>query len=312
VGEAELEQLAARIRDQGWDQGCALDVRDRLFLAERSQPITREAHAARRADDGTGPFVVHAEVAPDDQYGAVIATQLCDIVAFPPTDPLIEALPVIELPDGRQLPHPNSARQFLLDPDRRLVADARFRVSFEKALLPDRPAEQLIANEQRLRSFRAWCARRYSRHPFPDDFVETVGAALEHAWKAPTRRRSDAAQAMHVWRVVTRGEDGTDVLLLVPFDEKRATKAEIDALLDEVMSLAAKRLPKAVNDARSKAYGRGLDPDTVRSFNVRAVSIPSANLSLKVMRDAPPLNLEHLTYHGDGVWGVEPHIELDD
>lgn len=313
MGKAELEQLAARIGAQGWDQGCALDVRDRLFLAERSQPITLEAHAAaRQASDGAGPFVVHAEIAPEHQYGAVIVTQLCDLVAFPTTEPLIEALPVLESPEGRQLPHPNSARQFLLDPKRRLVADARFRISFEKALLPDRPAEQLIGDDRRLRSFRAWCARRYSRHPFPDDFVETVGAALDHAWRTPTRTRSEAARAMYSWRVLTRGENGTDVLLLVPFDEERATKAEVDALLREIMRLADKRLPTETDKARNRAYERGLDPGTVRSFEVQAISIPSADLALKVMRDAPPLNLEHLTYQGERIWGVEPHIELDD
>jgi hypothetical protein len=311
VGEAELEQLAARIRAQGWDQGCLIEARDRLFLAERSQPITREAVAAAGIAAGSsGPYVVHGQNA--QQHGAVLVTQLCDLVAFPTTEPLVEALPALAVPADTHLPHPNSARQFVLDPDRRLIADARFRLSFEKALLPDRPAEQLIADEQRLRSFRAWCARRYSRHPFADDFVQTVGAALEHAWKAPARRQSDAAHAMYLWRDMTAGEDGTQILFLVPYDEQRATKEEVDALLGEVMKLADQRLPKEVDKARNAAYGRGLDPGVVRSFQVSAVSIPSDKLSLKAMRQAPPFNLEHLTYQGDGVHGTEPHIGLDD
>lgn len=311
--EGELERLAARIREQGWDQGCLLELRDRLFLAERSRPITREAiAAAAHGPAGAGPYVVHAEIAREQQHGAVIATQLCDVVGFPTTEPLIEALPVLELPEGRQLPHPNSARQFVLDAERRLVTDARFRVGIEKALLPDRPAEQLFTDDQRLRSFRAWCARRYSRHPFPDDFVETVGVALEHAWRAPTRRGSDAAQAMYLWRVLTAGEHGTDVLFLVPFDEGRGSKADVDALVGEVMELANARLPREVAKARAKAREHGEDPDTVRTFDVKALVIPSGDLSLRTLREAPPFNLEHLTYQAEGVRGVEPHIELDD
>jgi hypothetical protein len=310
VEDDDAYALQRRVIEQGWDQGALLNIRERLYLADADRPITLAASTAASGDHGV--IVVRNQVPTREQHGAVIATQLCDLVAFPPLEPLVEALPVTVWPDGKALPSPNSARVFVLDPDKRLVADARYRLSFEKSLLPDRPATLTIDSDDRRRSFAAWCARRYSRHPFPDDFVETVAAALEHAFTAPTRRDSPAAHSMYLWRVRFAAGDPRQVLFLVPFDEDRVSKAEVTELVGELVERTRARLPTTLKKARERWAKQGRNPDDIRQFDINVMVVPSGQLNLRDMRQAPPLNLEHLTYRGEGVYGVEPHIELDD
>ena len=56
----------------------------------------------------------------------------------------------------------SGSRALLVDPGERIVARGTYRVCFEKSLLPDEPATQLLDDERR-RLFAAWLARRPSR-----------------------------------------------------------------------------------------------------------------------------------------------------
>lgn len=119
--EVAEEALRARIRAQVWDQGCLLDARTDLFLADLRSPITSEAEAAALKEGPKPVGVVRFEH--DPTPGMIIVSQRCDLVAALDDEPLCEAIPLLTVPAEESLPGPNSARRFLVDADQRLVAD---------------------------------------------------------------------------------------------------------------------------------------------------------------------------------------------
>lgn len=237
----------------------------------------------------------------------VIISQDCDLVADPAGEPLAEAIPVVRLPKEETLPAANSARYFTLDAEARLVADLTRRLSFEKALLPDRDAEHYFDDEGTAERFRAWCARRYSRVPLPDDFNLVVAGALDRAWSKRGRATDSRAQAMYPWRVIlSETEAGVDTAFLVPFDEDRAEEAEVQSLTNALIADAQKRLAKQHEWARRR-FGQDVG---IRDFTISAAQArPSAAVSLRALMKLPPLALEHLTYAGEEIIGTEPRAE---
>lgn len=301
MDEATEEALRARILRQGWEQGCALTARTDLFLADLRAPITAEAEATAAIEGAKGRGVVHFDHQPS--AGMVIVSQRCDLVAALDDEPLCEAIPLFYVPKDENLPGPNSARRFLIDPDRRLVADQSRRLSFEKTLLPDRDAQQLLTSPAKQQSFRAWSARRASRVPLPDDFNETIGFALSRALESGLGKRPEL-EATFSWRVLqAEVDEDVDVALLVPYDEGHSAAAGVPVWVAEVAERIRERLPKAHERARKHL-------DVVRNHTlVGAEAKPSAEVSMRTLIDFPALTLEHLTYQGDEVQGAEPHEE---
>lgn len=302
VEDAAEQALRARIRKQGWDQGTLLDRRTDLFLADLRTPITAEAEEAAR-EQGAHPLgVVHFQH--DPSPGMIIVSQRCDLVAALDDEPLCEAIPLLLVPAGESLPGPNSARRFVVDADKRLVADLSRRLSFEKTLLPDRPAQQLLGSPAMKQSFRAWCARRASRIPLPDDFNETVGAALTAALGSALGKRPEL-DATFSWRVLQEEVDAenVEVGLLIPYDEKHPAAAGVPAWVAEVAKRIQDRLPKA----HERAAGR---LPLVRTHTLAdVVALPSKDVSMRTLIDFPAFTLEHLSYRGELVSGAEPHEE---
>lgn len=300
--DAAQVALRARIREQGWDQGSHLDLRTDLFLADFRAPITAEAEAAA-AKEGPKP-VGTVRFEHDPSPGMIIVSQRCDLVAALDDEPLCEAIPLLTVPAEESLPGPNSARRFLVDADQRLVADLSRRLSFEKALLPDRDAEQMLGTSALRQSFRAWCARRASRIPLPDDFNETIGAALTHALGSALGKRPELG-ATFSWRVFQDelDDENVAVALLVPYDETHPAAAGVPAWVDEVLKRTHARLPKAHESAATKL------PVVRTHMLVVAEAKPSSQVSMRTLIDFPAFTLEHLTYRGDEVRGAEPHEE---
>lgn len=302
MDEASEGALRARIRAQGWEQGCLLEMRTDLFLADLRTPLTPEA-AAVAAKHGAEPRgVVHFDHDPPEAM--IIVSQRCDLVAALDDEPLCEAIPLLTIPAGAPLPRPNTVRRFLVDADKGLVADQSRRLCFEKTLLPDREATQLLHSREQKQSFRAWCARRPARVPLPDDFNQTVGSALSGALASALGRRPEA-EAIFTWRAAQDevDEEHVDVALLVPYDETHAAAAGVPDWAKEVEARLLERLPAAHARARTQLA-------SVREHRlIGVVAKPAEDVSMRELINFPALMLEHLTYKGAEVRGAEPHEE---
>jgi hypothetical protein len=300
LDETQARELVERLRSQEWDQGSLLDQRIDLFIANLRHPATAEGRrAAERGNDA--PTAVVFEMTSKGP-GMVVVSQRCDIVANPTVEPLCEAVPLVVWPEGAQLPRPNSSRYFLIDRATRLVADQTRRVSFEKSLLPDRNAPNLFKEDALLRSFRAWCARRYSRLAFPDDFVLTVGRALDRAI-AHLNEDRDEAQAVHSWRVLLEEVEGTvEIAFLIPYDEHCSN--DVKAYVDQVVTKAKEFLPAEHQRAAAK-YGRA-----VREFRIVGhIALPLNEVRMRDILESEAMSFDDLTYTGETVQGLEPHEE---
>lgn len=276
--------LRARIREQGWDQGSHLDLRADLFLADLRTPITAEAEAAALKEGPKPVGVVRFEH--DPTPGMIIVSQRCDLVAALDDEPLCEAIPLLTVSADESLPGPNSARRFLVDEGQRLVADLSRRLSFEKALLPDRAAQQLLRSPAQRQSFRAWCARRASRIPLPDDFNETIGAALTHALGSALGKRPEL-DAIFSWRVLQEevDDENVEVALLVPYDETHPAAGGVPAWVNQVVVRVQARLQKAHEKAAERL-------PAVRTHTlVGAEAKPSSEVSMRTLIDFPSFTL---------------------
>ncbi len=240
----DARPLTARIREQGWDQGSLLDRRIDLFLADLRAPITAAAAELAHQQGPAPRAVVEVDYDPEQSPGMIIVSQLCDLVASNLDEPMCEAIPLMLVPAVDPLPGPNSSRYFTLDGDRRLVCNQTRRLVFEKALLPDRAATNLLITATKRQSFRAWIARRPSRVPFDDDLVETVGAAINRALRSGLGNRPQL-ETMFSWRVLVREEVGAvEVGFLIPYDEQHADGGGVNAYVAELETRIRSHLPR--------------------------------------------------------------------
>ena len=302
--DAAKEELKQRIRENGWTQGSFLPARHDLFLADLRVPITSEAQQLREAEGEAPLAVVHSDH--DDDLGMIVVSQRCDLVASPDTEPLCEAIPLTRLPKDLALPGPNSPRYFVVDAQQRLIADQTRKLEFEKAMLPDGEPKQLLTDEGAKLKFRAWCGRRYTRMPLPDDFNLTVGRAITYV--LGKRGRSTAAEltATFPWRVLRdrADDDSIEVAVLVPYDEEHEAAEGVAGFVDEVMSGASDRLPNEQRRAERWGESRGV---TIRKHQIVGYkAIPADVVTLRDILDSDALDLEYLTYGGDEVEGVLP------
>lgn len=298
---AAKEELQRRIREQGWTQGSGLPARHDLFLADLRDPLTVEAEQLRDAKGEAPLAVVHHES--DSEPGMIVISQRCDLVADPDTEPLCEAIPLTRWPHDRELPAPNSARYFVVDGERRLVADQTRRLEFEKTILPDAHADQLLLTEDMALRFRAWCGRRYTRVPLPDDFNLTVGRAISYV--LGKRRRADAPEleATYPWRVLReQADDGSiDVHLIVPYNEQHAAAGRVPAFVEAVIEAAEQRLVNEHERAGRWAAPRGV---TIRPHRIAGHEAVRADvLTMRDIHDSEAIDLDYLTYRGDEVRG---------
>jgi hypothetical protein len=308
---AEPLELPERIKLQNWDQGSIFEPRFDLWLADLSRPLAAasqiEAERLASAEEGLRMAPVYSNYA--DQR-MIIVSQRCDLVASPEVEPFCEAIPLKVLP-AENLPQANSARLFVVDRANRLVADQTHRLIFEKSLLPNRRAEQLILQDSpQWESFRAWCARRYSRYPFPDDFALVVGGALQFAIEKVNRGANKAAiQAIHSWRAISAEDPAGQVKVgfLVVYEAELLSEQRAAEVIAEIIDRARKRIPVLLEKAREKHPNETFREHEIQSYEVRS----DDNVTLRDLRMFPPFNLEHYTYYGDEVHGAEPHDELN-
>jgi hypothetical protein len=219
-------------------------------------------------------------------------------------------MPVVHLPLGQPLPHPNSTRGFTVDADRRLVVDGTYRLQFEKSLLPDAPPTQLL-DDTRKRLFAAWLARRSSHAPFPNDFVACVGRTINWAWRKNRFASSPVVPHLYQWRVGIYGDNEDHVDFLIPYDEHTVDQAGATAFVEDFFDEVRSRLPTQIEKAREYEAAHG-SAAPIRDYIIgQAIARPANRVSLRQLLAMPPLNLEHLTYHSDDIIGAESHLEWE-
>lgn len=309
MDETASDALVQRIERQGWDQGCLVPLTHWVFIANADEPSSElGAQVAAQQDVDAGAFVAHAESL--EQVGVIISSQACDLVAAPELEPFCEAMPLVQLPEDQPLPHPNSTRGFVVDADQRLVVDGTYRLYFEKSLLPDRQATQLL-DAERKRLFAAWLGRRSSRAAFPNDLVATVGRAIDWAWRRKRFVASPVPTALYQWRVGTYGDEEDHVDFVIPYDERATDQAAVKAFVEDFFNEVRQRLPKETERAREYEQTQGGGAE-IRDYTIANVEVRSArDISMRLMLDMPPFNLEHLTYAAHAVIGAESRIELE-
>ena len=294
MDDAVKDQLQERISEQGWTQGSGLPARHDLFLADLRAPITAEAEQLRDAEGEAPLAVVHYENG--SESGMIVVSQRCDLVADPETEPLCEAILLTRWPEDRDLPAANSSRYFVVDREQRLVADQTRRLEFEKTILPDTDAPQLLANEDMQLRFRAWCGRRYTRIPLPDDFNLTVGRAIGYVLGKRGRADAPELQATYPWRVLREqlDDDTIEVHLVVPYDEQHRAAEHVPEFVDAVVEAAQQRLVNEHERARRWAEQRGL---IVRTHRIAGhVATRADVLTMRDIHDSDALDLDYLTY----------------
>jgi hypothetical protein len=309
VDDAERDALVLRIDDQGWDQGCLVDMRHWVFIANADAPTSSlGAQVARQQGLDSGLFVAHVE--PEEQVGVIVTSHRCDLVADPAAEPFCEAMPLVHVAAGQPLPQPNSRRGFVIDAEQRLVADGTYRLQFEKSLLPDEDVTQLL-DDTRKRLFAAWLARRYSRAPFPNDFVASVGRTIEWVWRKKRFATSPVSRHLYPWRVGIYGDDEDHIDFLIPYDEQAIDQASANAFVEDFFDEVRFQLPTQAAKARDyeAAHGGG---GSIRGYTIGSVRARPANhVNLRQMLLMPPLNLEHVTYRSDSILSAESHLEWE-
>jgi hypothetical protein len=309
VDEAQRDALARRIEQQGWDQGCLVPFAHWVFIANADAPTSQlGAQVAEQQGVQTGAFVAHAEA--EQQLGVIVTSQVCDLVADSLVEPFCEAMPLVRLAADEPLPHPNSTRGFLVDAAQRLVVDGSYRLLFEKSLLPDGDATQLL-DDTRRRLFTAWLARRSSRAPFPNDFVACVGRTIDWVWRKNRFANSPVPPHLHQWRIGIYGDQEDHVDVLIPYDEQAIDHETATAFVEDFFDEVRARLPTETQRAREYEAAYGSEA-SIRDYTIgRVLARPTAQVSLRQLLAMLPLNLEHLTYRSDLILGAESHVEWE-
>ena len=185
---------------------------------------------------------------------------------------------------------------------RGLVPDLTRRLEFEKTLLPDRAAEQLIADQERWRSFCAWCARRYSPVAFSDELNLTIGSAIGRAISGLGERPE--VDAIHSWRVLIDEEDGVvNVALLCAM----TTRKRQLLMACPPTSTRWSRGPRAT--FRTSTPGpRSVPGGSISEHRlVGHLAAPSDRVTMRDLREALPMSFEHSSLYVVQS-GTKPHV----
>jgi hypothetical protein len=119
----------------------------------------------------------------------VVVTHDCDLARVQATEPYLELMLCHkEDLDRARTAYKNSARRFLVDAERQLVALAPYRVCVLRSALADCAVEPWPGDAASLERFRAWLGWRYTRPAVPQDvhdaFEEPCVVALERLAEA--------------------------------------------------------------------------------------------------------------------------------
>jgi hypothetical protein len=235
--------LENAISEAGWEQGSLLgDVGD-AFLFSPNTPITVEAQAAA---DSLSDHNMEIEMAVRDATEGqlcILITHTCDILKPPAKYPRVEVLRCfVEQDKGKAIEaDTNSARYFLVDPDKNLVADIATRTSVEKAVLLTRQPMDWPSSETRFKRFRNWLGSRYTRPVDPEEVVEVLNKPITTRVRQIRKKNIndlsdvlDLVKRIHVFR--KNDSEPYDVTLLFFLEEEdwEQGSGEVECLFEDL------------------------------------------------------------------------------
>lgn len=290
--------LGQELLQKGWRQGSLLPALPSLFHFHIDRPLTEAARQAapqakseydKRRGSGESPANVGQAVA-DLQEGEFlcVVSQTCDIAADEELEPFVEVMPAYLEPDqqNRKDVDRNSARRFMLSPEREIVIDATRRFSVEKAVLthytPDNPA----LGEVRERRLRRFLARRGGRPALDDSVVRHVVSRIQKGLSDRKRYRKALEPVASIRMDHLEGSPPYAVRLTVLLD--RNLTPEEDEALDALVGAMDQWLRKG--PAHIEEWSTVLEED----------------ITLGAYRATDEIYLDPYTYRGEGVVGTEP------
>jgi len=292
--------LGQRLVDAGWKQGVLLPPVSSSVVFLPSHALTG---IAKRAKDSPPADTTNVADSPSHSVASgilrktdafVVISQTCDIKRAENDEPTVLAMRVYTTDNDRTLSAAasNSARTFLLDPDRRLVVDATMLSVIEKPVLETVIPRPGAPNASVERRFARWVAARFSRYAFPDPIVAAVtrpildGLHKLQQAGGPDLTALDPLEEIHV--APTAGDPPYDVSLLFIVPET--------GLPDGGAGLA-----------RIVGHIDGwLTPGLARLASWDAVHY--GELSVRDYFDHEKLQLDEYTYQGVTVRGLEPYV----
>jgi len=292
--------LGLRLVNAGWKQGVLLPPVSSSVVFLPSHPLTAIAKRAKDTpptDTATvtgSPSHSVASGIPRGTDAYVVVSQACDIVKSENEEPTVLAMRVYTTDNDRILSAAarNSARVFLLDPDRRLIVDATVLSVIEKPVLETVTPRLGAPNASIERRFARWVAARFSRYAFPDPIVAAV-----------TRPILDGLRGLQ--------QDGSPILAaLDPLEEIRIAPTDGDPPYDVSIIFIAPEsgLPDG-GAGLARLVGHIADwliPDQARLASWDAAHY--GELSVRDYLDHEKLQLDEYTYQGVTVRGLEPFV----
>jgi hypothetical protein len=268
--DATETHVGKRLYDAGWKQGAILRSTALKFAYSKLAP------------DGEG--IELGERSVKNKECLVIASQDCDILSE--SEDYIEVI-VCTKESAKfcaRLVEGNSSRWFLVDADKRLVAQAPYRVHLKKEALETFEPEDWSLNGEDLERFARWLARRYIRPAYPNEFVEIFQSPFDEVFEnAPDNVVTDFTRVVREIRISKSSIQGPpysiDFVLLTLREDVTEQEADAIGFVQESLSNTFDPLPQI---------------DSV-AFNTRTLE----EMSAAEYFATDPVYQENLTYEGE-------------
>ena len=275
------ESLGQKLYDMGWRQGT-------LFQA----PGIQFALIASNAANPVGRVLQPRNVKTKERL--ILITQDCDIIAEGEVEPYVEAMicGTVDVKHAARVDR-NSARAFVIDPQTRLTAQARYRLSIAKDVLLGLTPEPWPNDPSRFERFVRWLARRYDRPAIPDSLVVNFQQPIERVLNRLDETAPDISAAFS--RAIH------EIRVKVPADERPPFELQLTFLIEGA------ELPDAELDALvavDEMIRGAIDGNVVTLDETQFLT--SEQITMAEYFATRPLFLEYLTYRGAEVEGAKP------
>lgn len=282
----------------GWRQGSLLPALPFLFHFHIDRPLTEAAVQAesqsrylfeQRAEAGDDPKPIGQAIATLNEGEMLcVISQTCDVEADEEIEPFVEVVPAYREPDQqkRLAADRNSARRFLLCPDRELLIDATRRFTVEKAVLTDYEPDNPLLDEVRERRLRRFLARRGGRPALDNDVVKYVVKPILDGFARHKKYRKALEFLSNLRTDHLEGKPPYEVRLTVVL--RRDVTAEEDTSLQELADAIDQWLP------------------TGHAYVVDWATIREDQITLEAYRSTDEIYLDYYTYRGEEIVGEEP------
>ncbi len=296
-----MSGLGKQLVKDDWRQGSLLPSLPVLFHFSMDRPLTAASRLAKaeaqqeyekRSEAGEQPKPVGQAIAELDEGEVLcVVSQTCDIAADEEDEPFVEMMPAYREPDEQKRKNAdrNSARRFLLSPERELLIDATRRFSIEKAVLCDYTPDNPPLSEDRERRLRRFLSRRGGRPALYDDVVRYVVSPIQKGLSDRKKYRR-ALEPIRSLRIEHLDGPPPYTVRLIGLLGREPTSEEDEAL---------DKLANAINEWLQKG------PAHLEDWAI----VLEDDIALGAYRATDEVYLDQYTYRGENIAGVEPDWE---